>query len=230
MSCATFSVLGVLSGDLLGRPRRRRTARRARPDAPSGRRPRRRAAGRRAARACSSEPGSVKFTTTERPSAETVLTRSPGRAGSRCRRGPSIRRRRRTTSADRRGDLGLIGALALHEDLLAGLLGEARGVDDHVAALGLAVARGRIIDACSGRPCRRATVARTTNTIQPRMAGLRCWALQRPTCAARLRGFIWEVSFDRGSEDGPKPPSGRHAGFAGRQASGGGTGFPARGG
>ncbi len=35
---------------------------------------------------------------------------------------------------------GLDRALALHEHLLAGLIGEARGLDDHVAPLGLAAA------------------------------------------------------------------------------------------
>ena len=80
--------------------------------------------------------------------------------------------------------------LALDEHLLAGLLGEARGLDEHVAALGLAVARRRLRRGRSGRSGHRATVARTTNTIQPRMAVLRCWALQRPARAARFREFM----------------------------------------
>jgi hypothetical protein len=37
-------------------------------------------------------------------------------------------------------------ALALHEHLLAGLVGEPRGLDDHVAALGLAVTGGRLVE------------------------------------------------------------------------------------
>src|SRR5204863_1512968 len=42
--------------------------------------------------------------------------------------------------------VGLDRSLALHQDLLAGLLGEARGLHDHVAALGLAVAGGRLVE------------------------------------------------------------------------------------
>ena len=42
--------------------------------------------------------------------------------------------------------VGPDGALALDEHLLAGLLGEAGGLDDHVAALGLAVALRRLVD------------------------------------------------------------------------------------
>ena len=41
---------------------------------------------------------------------------------------------------------GLDRALALHEHLLAGLVGEACGLDDHVAAHGLAVALRRLVD------------------------------------------------------------------------------------
>jgi hypothetical protein len=42
--------------------------------------------------------------------------------------------------------IGRDRALALHEHLLAGLVGEARGLDDHVAALGLAVAGRRLVE------------------------------------------------------------------------------------
>jgi hypothetical protein len=42
--------------------------------------------------------------------------------------------------------VGLDRALALHEHLLAGLVGEACSLDDHVATLGLAIARRRLVD------------------------------------------------------------------------------------
>src|SRR5262249_273371 len=45
-----------------------------------------------------------------------------------------------------RGDGRIVTALALDEHLLAGLVREARGVDDHVAALGLAVAGRGVLD------------------------------------------------------------------------------------
>ena len=92
---------------------------------------------------CSSEPGILKFTTTERPSLETVFSRLAGSSGLSISVTPLICSRRLTTSFDGRGHLRIAGldrALALDEHLLAGLLREARGVDDHVAALGLAVA------------------------------------------------------------------------------------------
>jgi hypothetical protein len=41
---------------------------------------------------------------------------------------------------------GLDRALALHQHLLPGLLGEAGGLDDHVAALGLAITRRRLVE------------------------------------------------------------------------------------
>ena len=44
------------------------------------------------------------------------------------------------------GHLRIAGALALHEHLLARLLGEAGGLDDHVAALGLAAAGRRLVE------------------------------------------------------------------------------------
>ena len=43
-------------------------------------------------------------------------------------------------------DLRIADTVALHEHPLTGLLGEAGGVDDHVAALGLAVALRRFVD------------------------------------------------------------------------------------
>ena len=102
---------------------------------------------------------------------------------------PSIRSRRLTTSRTAAVTAGSPDALALHEHLLAGLLGEARGLDDHVAALGLAAARRRLVE-LFWPILPPTTVARTTNRIQPRMAVLRCWALHRPARAARLRGCI----------------------------------------
>ena len=50
---------------------------------------------------------------------------------------------------DGRGGLRMLGgdgALALHEHLLAGPVGEAGGLDDHVAALGLAAAPRRVVE------------------------------------------------------------------------------------
>ena len=41
---------------------------------------------------------------------------------------------------------GIAGALALNEHLLARALGEAGGLDDHVAALGLAAPGGRVVE------------------------------------------------------------------------------------
>ena len=62
---------------------------------------------------------------------------------------PSIRLEAADDVLDGGGDLRIVGldrALALHEHLLAGLVGEARAVDDHVAALGLAAARRRVVE------------------------------------------------------------------------------------
>ena len=44
----------------------------------------------------------------------------------------------------------------------------------------------RLVERVLADPCRRRTMARTTKTIQPRMAVLRCWALHRPARAARF--------------------------------------------
>ena len=44
------------------------------------------------------------------------------------------------------GDVRLVGALALHEHLLGRAVGEAGGVHDHVAALGLSAARRRLVE------------------------------------------------------------------------------------
>src|SRR6478735_9100541 len=63
------------------------------------------------------------------------------------------------------------------------------------------------------------TLASTTNTIQPRMAVLRCCALHRPTLAARLRDFIETgAPSTGGGEDchqtpsvGPRGTGGLHA-------------------
>ena len=120
---------------------------------PSGPRRRRRAARRRLLELrgldASASPGSVKLTTTERPSSETVL-------------GAVLRVERALDVADALdlaeatddvlhggGDLRIVGldrALALDQDALADRLGEAGGGDDHVAALGLAVAHRRRLD------------------------------------------------------------------------------------
>ena len=78
-----------------------------------------------------------------------VLARSAGSSGLSISVTPSIRSRRLTTSRTAAVTCRIAGldrALALHEHLLAGLLGEAGGLDDHVAALGLAAARRRLVE------------------------------------------------------------------------------------
>ena len=90
-----------------------------------------------------------KFTTTERPSLETVLARVAGSSGLSISVMPSICSRPAHDVLHGGGHLRIAGldrALALHEHLLAGLVGEARGLDDHVAAHGLAVALRRLVD------------------------------------------------------------------------------------
>ena len=89
----------------------------------------------------------MKFTTTERPSLETVLTRSAAVSGLSMSVMPSIASEAAHDVAHGGGDLAdHRRALALDEHLLAGLLGEARGRDEHVAALGLAAARRGLVD------------------------------------------------------------------------------------
>ena len=104
---------------------------------------------------CSSVPGISKFTTTERPSLETVLTRAAGSSGLSISVMPSIRAEAAHDVLHGGGHLRIVGpggALALHEHLLAGLVGEARGLDDHVAALGLAAALRRLVDLVQADP------------------------------------------------------------------------------
>ena len=135
--------MGGLDGGHCGERLRRRASRRARP--------------------CRA---SSKFTTTERPSLETVLTRVAGSSGLSISVMPSIRSRRLTTSltaAVTSRIAGPDGALALHEHLLARLLGEARGLDDHVAALGLAAAPRRLVEVVLA-DLAADTAARTTNS------------------------------------------------------------------
>ena len=82
--------------------------------------------------ACSSVPASLKSTTTERPSLEATGRSMPLT--------PSIRPSRATTSCT--AAPRSVPVSTLHEHPLVGLLGEVRGLDDHVAALGLAAAAG----------------------------------------------------------------------------------------
>ena len=88
--------------------------------------------------ACSSSPRSSKLTRTERPSLE-----ASGRSIVR----DAVDPLEPAHDVPHGGGVTRIaGALALHEHLLARLLGEAGGLDDHVAALGLAAARRRLVE------------------------------------------------------------------------------------
>src|SRR3954452_3664633 len=139
--------------------------------------------------ACSSVPGSVKFTTTERPSRETVFTRSIAFSGLSISEMPRIAERRPTTSftaAVTSGSPELLPWMSTCSDALSG----------NPAALTIMSPRlasplPAADSSSSLSPTRPPmTVASTTNKTQPRMAVLRCCALHRPALAARLRDFI----------------------------------------
>ena len=94
-------------------------------------------------------PGSVKFTSTERPSLETVLARSSALSGLSMSETPLICAEAVDDVLDGGGDLRTVGldrALALDQHALADLVGVVRVVDDHVVALGLAVAHLRRLE------------------------------------------------------------------------------------
>ena len=151
---------------------------------------------------CSSVPGISKFTTTERPSLETVLARVAGSSGLWISVMPSIRPRPATTSltaAVTCGSPALIAPLPCTSTCSPAWSGKP-------AALMITSPR---MD--SPLPCADSsmslrptlpptTTASTTNRIQPRMAVLRCSALHRPARAARLRDCIrrWLLQGGRG--------------------------------
>ena len=92
--------------------------------------------------AVSSSPGSSKLTSTERPSSETLPAFS-GTSGLSTSLTPFVASSLVDDVVDRGGELRITDlepVLALDEHGLAGLVGEAGGLDDLVAALGLAVA------------------------------------------------------------------------------------------
>ncbi len=155
-NCMGLRLVGALGGaERLLPPTHRRTPRRAAAGAPSGPRRRRRAAPRPTSRssrpsaAVSYLPGSVKFTTTERPSFETVSARWLASSGLSMSR-DAVDLPEATDDVLHGGGhfriAGLDRALALDEDALADGLGEAGVGDDHVAALGLAVAHRRRLE------------------------------------------------------------------------------------
>src|SRR5215210_1520204 len=143
----------------------------------------------------SSVPASSKFTTTERPSADTVLARVAGSSGLSICSTPSIRSSRVTTSltaAVTRGSSPAIGPLPCTSTRSLACSGKP--------------AASTIMSPRFDSPLPRAessrsfwptlpptTVARTTNRIHPRMAGLRCWALHLPMRAAGLRDCMWRL-------------------------------------
>src|SRR6478736_3568796 len=157
--------------------------------------------------ACSSVPGSVKFTTTERPSRETVLTRSFACSGLSISVMPRIAERRPTTSftaAVTSGSPELLPWMSTCSDALSG----------NPAALTIMSPRlasplPAADSSSSFRPTRPPmTVASTTNKTQPRMAVLRCCALHRPALAARLRDCIRTCAPSKGGgEDSHQPPT-----------------------
>ena len=85
---------------------------------------------------------------------------------------------------------GLQRAAALDEDLLGCIVGEV-GVSRSPARR-RRTGRWTVSASVSSRwpTAPPATVARTTKRIHPRIALLRCWALQRPMRAARLRCIV----------------------------------------
>src|SRR3954454_1171953 len=154
--------------------------------------------------ACSSVPGSVKFTTTERPSLETVFTRSFAFSGLSISVMPRIAERRPTTSftaAVTSGSLELLPWMSTCSEALSG----------NPAALTIMSPRlasplPAADSSSSFRPTRPPmTVASTTNKIQPRMAVLRCCALHRPALAARLRDAISTCAPSEGGGGGLPP-------------------------
>src|SRR3954447_14027627 len=139
--------------------------------------------------ACSSVPGSVKFTTTERPSLETVLTRSFAFRGLSISVMPRIAERRPTTSFTAAVIWGSPELLPWMSTCSEALSGNPAALT--IMSPRLASPLPAADSSSSLSPTRPPmTVASTTNKIQPRMAVLRCCALHRPALAARLRDFI----------------------------------------
>src|SRR3954447_19062936 len=154
--------------------------------------------------ACSSVPGSVKFTTTERPSLETVLTRSFAFRGLSISVMPRIAERRPTTSFTAAVIWGSPELLPWMSTCSEALSGNPAALT--IMSPRLASPLPAADSSSSLSPTRPPmTVASTTNKIQPRMAVLRCCALHRPAVAARLRDCIRTCAPSKGGGGGLAP-------------------------
>src|SRR4051812_19802115 len=154
--------------------------------------------------ACSSVPGSVKFTTTERPSLETVFTRCFAFRGLSISVMPRIAERRPTTSLTAAVTSGSPELLPWMSTCSEALSGNPAALT--IMSPRLASPLPAADSSSSLSPTRPPmTVASTTNKIQPRMAVLRCCALHRPALAARLRDCIRTWAPSKGGGGGLAP-------------------------
>ena len=167
-------------------------------------------------------PGSEKFTTTERPSCETVFARSGASSGLWMFSTPAIRSRRLTTSFTAAVTAGLSALIeplpwmSTRSPIVAGKPASATIMSPRLDSP-LPIADG---SRCFWPTLPPMTVARTTNRIQPMMAVLRCVALHLPARAARLRGCIGRSSSGVGaSGDAAHTPSAVGRGRCGLPAS-----------
>src|SRR3954465_8181508 len=154
--------------------------------------------------ACSSVPGSVKFTTTERPSRETVLTRSFAFRGLSISVMPRIADRRPTTSFTAAVTWGSPELLPWMSTCSEALSGNPAALT--IMSPRLASPLPAADSSSSLSPTRPpTTVASTTNKIQPRMAVLRCCPRPGPAVAARLRDCIRTCAPSKGGGGGLAP-------------------------
>src|SRR3954447_24452648 len=146
--------------------------------------------------ACSSVPRSMKRTTTERPSSDTVPARVAGSSGLLIAPTPLIRRKRLTTPRTAPvtwGSSALSARLPCTSTCSPACSGKPAALTIMSPRLDSPLPEADL-SSSSWPTLPPTTAARRTNRIQPRMAVLRWRALHRPARAARLREGI-RVSF-----------------------------------